>query len=303
QLQTRTGNSSRPDKTWSEWSTPATDLRKSLVKSPNARYVQWRVELHGTEQSRSPGVENVGISYLPQNTPPNVRSISVTTQANPGAQKPTLQGTSSTAAYSITVTDTGESSAASGTPTQTLSRSGGSLIQITWQADDPDGDRLIYAVYFRGDDESQWKLLRTNIFENTLTLDSDILADGRYHFKVVASDRASNSAEYAREAELISSPVLIDNMPPVVTIGAPVRTNDKIDVTVEAVDQTSPLKRCEYSIDAGPWYPVEAMDGVTDSEREQFHITAEHIRPGEHLLVVRVYDTANNAGLAKIVIR
>ena len=92
-------------------------------------------------------------------------------------------------------------------------------------------------------------------------------------------------------------------MPPVVTIGAPVRTNDKIEVTVEAVDQTSPLKRCEYSIDAGPWYPVEAMDGVTDSEREQFHITSEHIRPGEHLLVVRVYDTANNAGLAKIVIR
>ncbi|MDQ2950306.1 MAG: hypothetical protein M3Y27_30935, partial [Acidobacteriota bacterium] len=124
QLQTRTGNSSRPDKTWSEWSTPATDPRKSLVKSPNARYVQWRVELGGTEHSTSPGVENVSIAYLPQNTPPNVRSISVTTQANPGAQKPTPQGTSSTAAYSITVTDTGESSAASGTPTQTLSRSG-----------------------------------------------------------------------------------------------------------------------------------------------------------------------------------
>ncbi len=306
-LQTRTGNSARPDKTWSEWSTAVTDGRKAVVGSPNARYVQWRAELHGregaAEQGGAPGIENVSIAYLPQNTPPNLRSISVTTQANSAAQKPTPQGTSSTAAYSITVTDTGESSASAGTPTQTLSRSGGSLIQITWQADDPDGDRLIYAVYFRGDDETQWKLLRANVFENSLLLDSDILADGRYHFRVVASDRASNSVESAREAELVSSPVLIDNTPPLVSIGAPVRSNDKMSVTVEAVDGMSPLKRCEYSIDAGPWTPVEAVDGLTDSEREQFHITAEGLRGGEHLLVVRVYDTANNAGLAKIVIR
>ncbi|MDQ6758735.1 MAG: hypothetical protein M3Z32_02575 [Acidobacteriota bacterium] len=305
-LQTRTGNSARPDKTWSDWSAAMTDGRKAVVGSPNARYVQWRAELHGTQgasQDGGPGIENVSIAYLPQNTPPNLRSISVTTQANPAAQKPTPQGTSSTAAYSITVTDTGESSASVGTPTQTLSRSGGSLIQITWQADDPDGDRLIYAVYFRGDDETQWKLLRGNVFENSLMLDSDILADGRYHFRVVASDRASNSAESAREAELVSSPVVIDNTPPQVSIGAPVRSNDKMSVTVEAVDATSPLKRCEYSIDAGSWTPVEAVDGLTDSEREQFHITAEGLRGGEHLLVVRVYDTANNAGLAKIVIR
>ena len=302
-LQTRTGNSARPDKTWSDWSVAATDPRKSVVSSPNARYVQWRAELTGTTSGPQAGVENVSISYLPQNTPPNLRSISVTTQANPGAAKPTAQGTSSTAAYSITVTDTGESTASAGTPTQNLTRSGGSLIQITWQADDPDGDRLTYAIYFRGDDESQWKLLRMNVFENSLTLDSDILADGRYHFRVVASDRASNPAEYARETELIGSPVVIDNTPPMITVGAPVRTNDKIEVTVDAVDQTSPLKRCEYSIDAGPWTPVEAVDGVTDSEREQFHIAVDHMQAGEHLLVIRVYDTANNAGLGKIVIR
>jgi len=44
-------------------------------------------------------------------------------------------------------------------------------------------------------------------------------------------------------------------------------------------------------------------DGVTDSPREQFHIAIEKLRPGEHLLVVRAYDTANNAGLAKVVVR
>ncbi|MGI8745176.1 MAG: hypothetical protein ACR2NN_21905 [Bryobacteraceae bacterium] len=297
-LQTRTGNSVRPDKTWSDWSASLTDPQKSLVPSPNARYIQWRAEL----ASGAATLENVAIAYLPQNTPPAVRSINVTTQASSTSPK-AAQGTSSTAAYSITVTDTGETSASAGTPTQTLTHLGGSQIQITWQADDPDGDRLVYALYFRGEDELQWKLLRTNMFENSLILDSDILADGRYYFRVVASDRPSNPLNYAHEAELVSGPVLIDNTPPVILIGAPRRTNDRVEVTVDAADQTSPLKRCEYSIDAGPWYPVEAADGVTDSPREQFLVAMDRLRPGEHLLVVRVYDTANNAGLAKLILK
>ncbi|HEX4594065.1 MAG TPA: hypothetical protein VH157_07310 [Bryobacteraceae bacterium] len=295
---TRSGNSARPDKTWSDWSEPLSDPQNSIIRSPNARYIQWRAELTG------PGavVENVSLAYLPQNNPPQVRSINVTTQAASSAAK-TPAASSTTAAYSITVTDTGESSVAAGTPTQALSRAAGSQIQVTWQADDPDGDRLVYALYFRGEDEKEWKLLRSNMAENSMLLDGDILADGRYYFRVVASDRLSNAANVAREDELVSSPVLIDNTPPVVTLGAPRRTDDHLEVDADVVDKTSPLRRCEYSLDAGPWTPVEAADGVTDSPREQFHIAIDKLRPGEHLLVVRAYDTANNAGLAKVVIR
>jgi hypothetical protein len=136
-----------------------------------------------------------------------------------------------------------------------------------------------------------------------MLLDGDILADGRYYFRVVASDRLSNAANVSREDELVSSPVLIDNTPPVVTLGQPQRTDAHLEVDAEVVDKTSPLRRCEYSLDAGPWTPVEAADGVTDSPREQFHISIDKLRAGEHLLVVRAYDTANNAGLAKVVIR
>jgi hypothetical protein len=297
---TRSGNSARPDKTWSDWSEALSDPQNSVVRSPNARYIQWRAELNG------PGamVENVSLAYLPQNNPPQVRSINVTTQAAGVSSAPkTVAGSSTTAAYSITVTDTGESSVAAGTPTQALSRAAGSQIQVTWQADDPDGDRLVYALYFRGEDEKEWKLLRSNMAENSMLLDGDILADGRYYFRVVASDRLSNAANVSREDELVSSPVLIDNTPPVVTLGQPQRTDAHLEVDAEVVDKTSPLRRCEYSLDAGPWTPVEAADGVTDSPREQFHISIDKLRAGEHLLVVRAYDTANNAGLAKVVIR
>ena len=295
---TRSGNSARPDKTWSDWSEPLNDSQNSIIRSPNARYIQWRAEL------TSPGAiaENVRVFYLPQNNPPVVRSISVTTQA-PAAKAAAGTNSTSSAAYSITVTDTGDTSTPAGTPTQTLSRAVGSQIQITWQADDPDGDRLVYALYFRGEDETEWKLLRGNITENSLLLDGDVLADGRYYFRVVASDRPSNAAGAAREDELVSSPVLIDNTPPVVTLSPARRTGDHAEVDADVIDQTSPLRRCEYSLDAGPWLPVEAADGLTDSPHEQFHIAVDKLRPGEHLLVVRAYDSANNAGLAKIVIR
>jgi len=296
---TRTGNSARPDKTWSDWSEPLTDPRDSNIRSPNARYIQWRAELNG------PGAtaEGVRIFYLPQNTPPVVRSINVTTQAPSSTAKAAGSNSTSTAAYSITVTDTGETSTPAGTPTQTLSRAAGSQIQVTWQADDPDGDRLLYSIYFRGEDETEWKLLRANIAENSLTLDGDVLADGVYFFRVVASDRPSNAANVAREDELVSSPVSIDNTPPVVSLSAPRRAGDRAEIDADVVDQVSPLRRFEYSLDAGPWTPVEAADGITDSPHEQFHVVLEKLRSGEHLLVVRAYDTAGNAGLAKVVIR
>jgi hypothetical protein len=296
-FRTRTGNSARPDNTWSEWSEPLVDTQSALIRSPNARYIQWGAELAG-----GASIDSVTAAYLPQNTPPIVRSINVATAAAP--QKAVAATASTNSAFSITVSDTADAPATSaGSPAQTLSRGPSQQTQITWQADDPDGDRLAYAIYFRGEDEREWKLLRTNFGENTLTLDSDVLADGRYYFRVIASDRPSNAASSAREGELISAPVLIDNTPPVVMPSGVKRGNGTADIEVDAVDQTSALRKCEFSLDAGPWLPVEASDGVTDSPRERFSIHVDNLRPGEHLVVIRVFDVANNAGLAKVVIR
>src|SRR5438445_52530 len=248
-----------------------------MIRSPNARYIQWRAELSGPASV----VRYVSIAYLPQNNPPAVRSINVTTQAPGSSSQKATGGTnsSSTASYSITVTDTGETSSAAGTPTQTIPHGAGPQIQVTWQADDPDGDHLAYALYFRGEDETEWKLLRSNMSENSMLLDGDVLADGRYYFRVVASDRPSNAANVARESELVSAPVMIDNTPPIVTLSAPRRSDGRVELDADVLDQTSALRRCEYSLDAGPWIPVEAADGVTDSPREQFHISVDKLRP------------------------
>jgi hypothetical protein len=300
-FKTRSGNSLRPDATWSDWSLPLTDPDRAAITSPNARYIQWRAEFSGIA-GMVPSLDSVTIAYLPQNTPPNVRSINVTAVSG-STKSGAAAAAAATASYAITVTDSGEAPATAGTPSQTLSRIPGQQVQIYWQADDPDGDRLIYSLYFRGEDETRWKLLRANMMENTYLLDADVFADGRYYFRVVASDSPSNPANLAREAELVSAPILIDSTPPTVTASAPRRSGAVVEIDVDAEDRGSVLRRCEYSLDAGQWMQVEAADGVTDSAREHFLVRLEKVSPGEHLIVIRVYDAAGNAGLTKVIVR
>ncbi|MGH9632833.1 MAG: hypothetical protein ACRD7E_31400, partial [Bryobacteraceae bacterium] len=303
-FRTRSGNSARPDKTWSEWSEPLSEPRGQVITSPNARFLQWKAEFSSTDGT-SPALSGVTVSYLPQNTAPIVRSISVSTHTAGAAPAKAAPQPVSTAAYSITVTDTGEAgpSTLSGTPTQNASNGVSQQIQITWQADDPDGDRLVYAIYFRGENEQQWKLLRTNFTESSLVLEGEVFADGKYLFRVVASDKMSNPAASAREADLTSSQILFDNTPPIVTPGAPSRNGASLELGIAARDTSSPLRRAEYSLNATAWVPLEPADGIIDGLEEQFKLRLENLPAGEHLVVIRAYDSSNNAGLTKVVVQ
>ena len=302
-FKTRTGNSARPDATWSDWSEAITDAAKSLIASPNARFIEWRAEFARAAAGADSFLSSVTVAYLPQNTPPAIRSVTVSSLAPSTTAAKAASAASASAPFSITVTDTGEATPAAGTQSQTLSRPAGQQIQVIWQADDPDGDKLVYSLYFRGEEERDWKLLRADIPENTYLLDGDVLADGRYFFRVVASDRLSNPAAQARQAEMIGPPVLVDNTPPVVKVGLPRRVGATLEIDVDAEDSASSVRRCEFSVDAGSWQPVEAVDGVADSPREQFRIRVGNFPTGEHVVVIRAYDTAGNAGLAKVVVR
>src|SRR6185436_9351392 len=111
--------------------------------------------------------------------------------------------------------------------------------------------------------------------------------DGKYFFRVLASDREANSPASARDAQLISAPGMVDNTPPTITMG-PVRyAGGSAHVEFEAADGASPLRRAEYSLDAASWVPIETTDGVIDSLREKFILDLAGLAPGEHLLVVR----------------
>jgi len=304
-LRTRSGNSLRPDATWSDWSEP---LRAGAqIPSPNARFLQYEAELSGTGVT----LENVSAAYLPQNNPPIVRSVTVLTAVTPagasskaGAQAGSTASAANTP-YSVTVTDTGDAAPVSstGTPTQTLSRAAQQQLMISWQADDPDGDKLVYDLDFRGEGQRDWIVLKKDLHDTTYTIDGDALADGRYFFKVTASDREANAPASAKESDLVSSPVLIDNTPPVIRIQSAKRAGAGADVNFDAQDSASALRRAEYALDAGSWTPVAPVDGILDSPSEEFRLHIEAVPAGEHLLVIRVVDSGGNTGLAKVVLR
>jgi hypothetical protein len=280
-LRTRSGNSARPDKTWSDWSEPLTDGRGSVISSPSARYIQWKAQLNGG------GIDSVRLAYLPQNSAPVVKSISLSAQA--GAVAANILST--------------RADAGSGTTTQPVTRAASEQIALSWEASDADGDKLIYALHFRGEQEQTWKLMKDQLADGAHIIDAQSLADGRYYFRVTASDSTANPPDQARSAELVSNPILIDRTPPAVTLSSRVLPGGAVEITADAVDAASPLKTAEYSINAGPWLPIQPQDGILDSMTERFVFTVAAAVGEERIVVVRASDSGNNAGLAKVVLR
>ena len=68
----------------------------------------------------------------------------------------------------------------------------------------------------------------------------------------------------------------------------------------------SPIKRAEFSVDAGDWEFVEPVGQVSDSKIEDydFKVTLDSKdAASEHVVVVRAYDKYDNMGAAKTVLR
>ncbi len=301
ELQTRTGNSERPDTTWSDWSTPYTDVKGSQITSPKARFIQWRAVLRGAGGTRrnEPLLDNVSVAYLPRNVAPEVLAITV---LPPGiALLPQLQ-----IQIDPNIESSGLDPALFGmvaqAPPRRVYQRGARAVQ--WQGEDRNNDTLEYSVYYRSLNETNFRLLKEHIRENFYTVDGASLADGRYVFKVIASDILDNPLGYALSGERTSEPVDIDNSPPVVrTLSAPQITADRIRVNFEVEDATGRIKRADVSIDGGPWHEVFPDDGIADSQRERYSLNLALAGAGEHTISLRAFDNSNNVGNISLTVR
>ena len=83
-----------------------------------------------------------------------------------------------------------------------------------WSAHDDNDDELVYRVYFRGENEKEWKLLKENVREKYYSWDTTSMPDGAYYLKVVASDSPSNPPAEALESSRESDRFVVDNAPP-----------------------------------------------------------------------------------------
>lgn len=310
ELQSRSGNAFRPDDTWSDWQALRADEGAWRIDSPNARYLQWRVQFK--DHVGNPALERVTVAYLPQNSAPKVRSVSVSSQLKAatasGAAATQAAAAAATAAYSITVSASGEGDASSGPAGSTVastSRLVEPVVQVTWDAEDPDGDTLLYQLAFRAEDESEWKVLARDIRETTYAIDGSRFADGRYYFRVTASDGTDNPAGLAREDSLIGAPAVVDHGAPEITVVSQERVQDRWRIRVRVHDAVSIVRRMEMSINAKAFTVVLPEDGISDGTTEEYLlIVPDDAAPeAEKSLVLRATDAAGNVETARLVLR
>jgi len=160
---------------------------------------------------------------------------------------------------------------------------------------------LVYSVYFRGEKESDWKLLKKDVEEKFLTLESDTLPDGKYLIRVVASDSLSNPKATSLRGELTSTVIDIDNTPPEIRVSNQTVQNKSAAIRFKASDTVSALRKAEFSLDGKDWEVIFSVDGIIDSKEEEFEVRTEPLDLGEHTVALRVYDSTGNVGIAKAV--
>jgi len=201
-----------------------------------------------------------------------------------------------------------------------------SYIAVRWSAHDDNDDSLVFSIYYRGVDEREWKLLKSGITDKFYSFDSSLLPDGGYTVKVAASDAPSHTPEEALTDAKESLRFDIDNTPPRIENLAARRDGQQIHVTFHATDDFSPIKRAEYSVDAGDWQFLEPVGQISDAKTENYDFTVvleapqssaesqteqKRARRGktpppavsEHVVVVRVFDRFDNVATAKSVVR
>ncbi|WP_353071500.1 hypothetical protein [Tunturiibacter gelidiferens] len=311
----RSGNVESPVMGWSEWARVGRDGSFAV---PPGRFVQWKAVL------RSGGsVDAVGLNYLQRNLAPVVDEVVVqpgarVTPVTPVAANATVQVAFPAAAGATpAVSFSTDSNAA-----PLMAQKDKTAVTVRWMAHDDNGDDLMFAVWYRGVGEANWRLLKDKISERVYSFDSALLPDGRYEVKVVASDAPVHTDAEALTGERASEVFVVDTTPPVPGVltatkqtlfeqsGPNKAASTFIHATLEARDATSPIAHAEYSIDAGPWQYLEPVGKVSDSLSERYDFTvavpaatAPVSDAKEHVLAVRVYDRYENVVAVKAVVR
>ena len=283
---TRTGNTEKPNSTWNDWSEELTDSESSQIASPAARYIQWRAKLTTSAASETPVLKKVTVASVQANTEPKFTSIDVRRGNAPessgppeGVRRPRESRTSS-------------NSNSEGDDTK---------YTASWKVKDDNSDTLQFNVYYRGINETTWKLLKDELKQTSYALDTTLMSDGRYVIKVSATDKLSNPPNFAKSTEKISDPFDIDNSQPTVTeITATANEDQTYQITCTAADPFSYIQKAVYKIDSDEhWQVIFPDDGIFDSKRETLLLHTNSLPAGEHTITIRVTDAAGNTGVGR----
>jgi len=275
-LQTRSGNTEKPDPSWTEWSSLLS--RPGPIRSPRARFLQIRAQL-----STNPDAVLYAVRafYLPKNQRAIVKEIKVephrSERAIPNAKK---SGENPSSRFPSKPTD---------------------IYKITWKVENPDGDTLRFRLKYRAEGQKLWReaLRETEILtEKHFEWDTSGIPDGYYRFWVSASDELDNPKPMRLETAVESEPVLIDNHPPRIDA---LRAAGK-NLRGIARDDLGPITRLEYAVDGRDWILFFPTDDLFDTAEEKFSLTLDDLEKGTHIIAVRATDAAGNSAASEVTI-
>ncbi|MGC1364943.1 MAG: hypothetical protein WA829_04535 [Candidatus Acidiferrum sp.] len=308
----RSGNTEDPDKDWSRWFGPYSKPG-SAVEAPSARFFQWKAVIH--DGRPGDGIDWVSLAYLPRNVAPvidaivlqdpGIRAQSTTIISSGQSPSVTLKMPTSPNTLGVFVSQTTTSTKFDQPPQGYRERG---FQSVLWSAHDDNDDDLLYSVYYRGENEHEWKLLKDKLDQKFYSWDTTALPDGAYYLKIVASDSPSNSPALALKTERESERFEVDNTPPVierlkVSQGAfqsgpnVVLISNLISFT--AHDSSSSIDHAQYSLDGGDWTLLAPIGNVSDAPEEHYEFSIDKLASGEHTIAVRAFDRFDNVGSAK----
>jgi outer membrane protein assembly factor BamB len=272
EFQTRSGNTERPDGSWSEWSSSLTS--PGPIRSPAARFLQIRALFFRDPDAT---IRAVTAYYLPQNQRPVVTEVGVKART-------TKRGTGA---------GSSEGSDRDAPPAPSA------IVGLTWKVDNPDSDRLRFRLRYREEGQTRWReILREHevLSATEYAWNTSAVPDGWYVIQVEASDELSNPAPLALRSTLESEPILVDNHAPTIVELRAVGGR----ITGRAVDGVGPIARLEYAVDGGEWRLFFPVDDLLDTRDERFELDLGGEPPGSHIVAVRATDAGGNVGSAEV---
>jgi len=310
----RSGNTSNPEKEWSAWSGPYKSASGESISCPPARFLQWKAVFQLGEKRDVPEVSWLSIAYQPENVAPVIDDIAI---QDPGVR---VQGFSALPGGPATpsavplkmpqragappfpginaILDTSSKSQKLDVPPQGFEDKG--YQSVLWSAHDDNDDELLFAVYFRGEGEQTWRLLKDKLTQRFYSWDTTTMPDGAYYLKIVASDLPSNPPSQALRNERISDRFEIQNTPPRVENLRADSSGPAVKITFDAASSGLAITRAQYSVDAGEWFIIFPASGLSDGPKESYQVELPNLAPGPHTFAVQITDHFDNSAAAQV---
>jgi len=294
QLQSRSGNTSEPNATWSDWS-PFYGKTEEPILSPKARFLQVKVLLRTPTGQSSPVFNRLGVFYLQSNIAPSVLKLEYLRPNEIYLKLPEQDDVILGAERHVAETPAKTDELRIGLAARKSQRKG--FQTIVWEAADENGDTLRYRLSMKKDGETAWRVLEPDWAETIYAFDTLSFPDGTYLVRLTASDAPSNPAGLELRTERTGPALVIDNSLPVVKNLTAAKNGAALDIAFQAEDAYSYIEEAKVLVRPGEWRVVFPVDGIADSRAESYKFSLKLPAGAENQVTVRVRDSFGNVGV------